>query len=188
MTIDAQPAYRLPATLTQTQADGLACVVCGADYLTVKVAHTPVGRSHTGSQVFACSASCVASLASVEHEDAAVPAQAARGLLGGLVGDHEHAAVARCLDELASLEKRFGTRVLDQAVDCLRADDEFGARVWGARPEKLERYRNLWEAAGGDRDELPSVGTAEPFPGTGPIDDTAALASSVSYVLDGGDQ
>jgi len=36
------------------QADGLACVVCGADFLTVTVAHRPVGRSETGSQTFAC--------------------------------------------------------------------------------------------------------------------------------------
>jgi hypothetical protein len=46
-------------TLTPAQADGLACVVCGADYLTAKVAHRPVGRSHTGSQVFACTETCL---------------------------------------------------------------------------------------------------------------------------------
>jgi hypothetical protein len=40
--------------LTQVQADGLACVVCGAHYLRVHVPHVPVGRSGTGSQVFAC--------------------------------------------------------------------------------------------------------------------------------------
>jgi len=40
--------------LTAPQADGLACVVCGADYLRVRVPHVPVGRSVTGSQVFAC--------------------------------------------------------------------------------------------------------------------------------------
>jgi hypothetical protein len=40
--------------LTPSQADGLACVVCGADYLRVRVRHVPVGRSVTGSQVFAC--------------------------------------------------------------------------------------------------------------------------------------
>jgi excisionase family DNA binding protein len=41
-------------TLIDAQADGLACVICGADFLAVKVAHYPVGRSDTGSQVFAC--------------------------------------------------------------------------------------------------------------------------------------
>jgi hypothetical protein len=40
--------------LSPSQADGLACVVCGADFLRVLVAHVPVGRSVTGSQVFAC--------------------------------------------------------------------------------------------------------------------------------------
>jgi hypothetical protein len=53
-----------PATvvteLTDPQADGLACVVCGADYLRVRVADVPVGRSvTTGSQVFACVGGCV---------------------------------------------------------------------------------------------------------------------------------
>jgi hypothetical protein len=44
--------------LSPSQADGLACVVCGADFLRVLVAHVPMGRSLTGSQVFAC-AECV---------------------------------------------------------------------------------------------------------------------------------
>ena len=44
--------------LTPLQADGLACVTCGADYLRVRVAHVPVGRSATGSQVFACVGCC----------------------------------------------------------------------------------------------------------------------------------
>jgi mono/diheme cytochrome c family protein len=40
--------------LTPLQADGLACVVCGADYFRIRDPHVPVGRSVTGSQVFAC--------------------------------------------------------------------------------------------------------------------------------------
>lgn len=52
-------AARIDVTqLTPAQADGLSCVVCGADYLTVAVPHRPVGRSATGSQVFACTATC----------------------------------------------------------------------------------------------------------------------------------
>lgn len=39
--------------LTAAQADGLACVACGADYLRDTMPHTPANRSHTGSQVFA---------------------------------------------------------------------------------------------------------------------------------------
>lgn len=46
--------------LTEAQADGLACVICGADYLRVRLAHVPVGRSATGSQVFACVGRCTA--------------------------------------------------------------------------------------------------------------------------------
>lgn len=44
--------------LTALQADGLACVVCGADYLRVGVPHVPVGCSVTGPQVFACVGCC----------------------------------------------------------------------------------------------------------------------------------
>ena len=40
--------------LDRMQADGLACVVCGASYLQVATPHVPVGRSETDSQVFAC--------------------------------------------------------------------------------------------------------------------------------------
>jgi hypothetical protein len=44
--------------LTPLQADGLACVVRCADYLHVRVRHVLVGRSVTGSQVFACVGCC----------------------------------------------------------------------------------------------------------------------------------
>jgi excisionase family DNA binding protein len=40
--------------LSDAQADGLACVICGANFLVDKVTRYPVGRSHTDSQVFAC--------------------------------------------------------------------------------------------------------------------------------------
>ena len=40
--------------LSPWQADGLACVVRGADYLRVRAPHVPVGRAVTGSQVYAC--------------------------------------------------------------------------------------------------------------------------------------
>lgn len=55
----------VPETLSAAQADGLACVVCNADYLTVRTVHRPVGRSRSGSQVFACT-TCVPA----EAEDA----------------------------------------------------------------------------------------------------------------------
>jgi excisionase family DNA binding protein len=40
--------------LTPRQADGMACVLCGAEFLTTAVSHQPVGRSVGGSPVFAC--------------------------------------------------------------------------------------------------------------------------------------
>lgn len=41
------------AALTEAQYDGLACVVCGRDYLADPVPHVPVGMVD-GGQVFAC--------------------------------------------------------------------------------------------------------------------------------------
>ncbi len=49
---------RMWRKLLPLQADGLACVVCQANYLIVRTAHVPVGRSVTGSQVFACIGQC----------------------------------------------------------------------------------------------------------------------------------
>ncbi|MFC4002493.1 hypothetical protein ACFS2C_08870 [Prauserella oleivorans] len=46
------------AGLAALQADGLACMACGADYLRVRGPHVQVGRSVTGSQVFACVGYC----------------------------------------------------------------------------------------------------------------------------------
>ncbi|MDQ3273444.1 MAG: hypothetical protein M3Q39_00035 [Actinomycetota bacterium] len=46
--------------LNPVAADGLACVVCGRDFRTPGSVSMPVGRSHTGSQVFACDPVCVA--------------------------------------------------------------------------------------------------------------------------------
>jgi excisionase family DNA binding protein len=40
--------------LNEAQADGRACVVCRADFLATGVSAFPVGHSHTGSQIFAC--------------------------------------------------------------------------------------------------------------------------------------
>ncbi|HEX5120451.1 MAG TPA: helix-turn-helix domain-containing protein [Pseudonocardiaceae bacterium] len=43
-----------PNGLSDAQADGRACVICGADFPAVQAASYPVGRSLAGSQVFAC--------------------------------------------------------------------------------------------------------------------------------------
>jgi hypothetical protein len=52
-------AEKIITGLSSLQADGLACVACGADYLRVRVPHVPIGRSATGSQVFACVGCCL---------------------------------------------------------------------------------------------------------------------------------
>lgn len=59
------------ANLTEAQADGLACVACGADYMTADTASVPVGTVR-GSQVFACE-SCTES----PDDDIAAPMDAA---------------------------------------------------------------------------------------------------------------
>ena len=52
-------AERVWTELDVAAADGLACVVCGRDFrLRRSPARRPVGRSHTGSQVFACVGEC----------------------------------------------------------------------------------------------------------------------------------
>ena len=88
--------------LTGAQADGLACVVCGTDFLSVPVAHRPVGRSHTGSQVFACSVHVADQVAEV----AGGPEESSVALLSSALAD---AVIARAagvivgpaVDELA---------------------------------------------------------------------------------------
>jgi hypothetical protein len=45
--------------LNDAQKDGLACVICNTDFNVSDVPSTPVGRSETGSQIFAC-LGCVA--------------------------------------------------------------------------------------------------------------------------------
>ena len=44
--------------LEPVQANGLACVVCARDFLRHPTQQIPVGRSPTGSQVFACDGAC----------------------------------------------------------------------------------------------------------------------------------
>lgn len=44
--------------LNAAQADGLACVMCATPTSDRQAGSMPVGRSDTGSQVFACSATC----------------------------------------------------------------------------------------------------------------------------------
>lgn len=52
--------------LVPAQDDGLACVICARDYLRQPTQRVPVGRSHTGSQVFACMPGCADQAGSAE--------------------------------------------------------------------------------------------------------------------------
>ncbi len=49
---------RIWTGLSPAQADGLACVICAHDFRIRGSVSVPVGRSHTGSQVFACVDRC----------------------------------------------------------------------------------------------------------------------------------
>jgi hypothetical protein len=51
-------AERIWTGLDAARADGQACVVCGRNLQVRGSVAVPVGRSHTGSQVFACVGSC----------------------------------------------------------------------------------------------------------------------------------
>ncbi|GGM34292.1 hypothetical protein GCM10012275_02040 [Longimycelium tulufanense] len=42
-------AEKVITGLSPLQADGLACVECGADYLRIRAPHVPVSRPVTGS-------------------------------------------------------------------------------------------------------------------------------------------
>jgi hypothetical protein len=44
--------------LDEAEADGRACVICRGNFEFTKNPAVPVGRSRTGSQVFACAGDC----------------------------------------------------------------------------------------------------------------------------------
>ena len=49
---------RIWTGLPAAAADGLACVICGRGWRNRGRSAVPVGRSHTGAQVFACAGDC----------------------------------------------------------------------------------------------------------------------------------
>jgi hypothetical protein len=58
-------AERIWTGLRPAVADGLACVICDRRWRGRGRASVPVGRSHTGSQVFACDGECAARAATI---------------------------------------------------------------------------------------------------------------------------
>jgi len=75
-------AERVWAGLDPVAADGLACVVCARDFRTPGSSAVPVGRSHTGSQVFTCAGACVAATGEAVAGHRAAPGETA-GATGG---------------------------------------------------------------------------------------------------------
>jgi hypothetical protein len=68
-------AERIWIGLDPAAADGQACVVCGRGFRVRGSVRLPVGRSQTGSQVFACAGDC-AQQAAVTREVLAIPGEA----------------------------------------------------------------------------------------------------------------
>ena len=67
---------RIWTGLSPAQADGLACVICAHDFRVRGSVSVPVGRSHTGSQVFACVDRCARAAA---EGPAGAPGEASTG-------------------------------------------------------------------------------------------------------------
>src|SRR3981081_3866371 len=62
--------------LSPAQADGQACVVCGRTFRVRGSVAVPVGRSSTGSQVFACVSDCADEAAELAEGHVVVPVEA----------------------------------------------------------------------------------------------------------------
>ncbi len=91
--------------LSGPQADGLACVVCGANFLLRKIMSVPVGRSPADeSQVFACKEPCAGRIAE-EADRMAREMRTAAGMDGVDVPD--------CDDSPFSVDGHFGSLLRD---------------------------------------------------------------------------
>ncbi|MFJ4799910.1 hypothetical protein [Streptomyces murinus] len=94
--------------MSPRQADGMACVVCGADFLTGRITAVPVGRSPADeSQVYACKAPCAAVIAR-EAERMAREMRAAAGVDEVDAGD-----VTDGEDAVFSIDGHFGSLLRD---------------------------------------------------------------------------
>ncbi|MCT9077181.1 hypothetical protein [Streptomyces fulvoviolaceus] len=97
--------------LNGPQADGMACVVCGANFLTSKITSVPVGRSPADeSQVFACKEPCAGRIAD-ETERMARDMRALADGGGPESTDGEHAA--ECDDPVFCVDGHFGSLLRD---------------------------------------------------------------------------
>lgn len=80
--------------LSPAQADGQACVACGRNFRAKGSVAVPVGRSSTGSQVFACVRGCVDDAAERAGRLVVVPVEALTAAGAALVTALEHATAA----------------------------------------------------------------------------------------------
>ncbi|MEU8972621.1 hypothetical protein AB0D11_25675 [Streptomyces monashensis] len=94
--------------LNPQQADGVACVVCGADFLKSKITSVPIGRNPSDeSQVFACKEPCAGRIA----EDAEQMARQMRAAAGTDGIPHEDAA--ECANGVFCVDGHFGSLLRD---------------------------------------------------------------------------
>ncbi|WP_369390940.1 hypothetical protein AB5J72_27290 [Streptomyces sp. CG1] len=94
--------------LNAQQADGMACVVCNADFLKAKIASVPVGRSPADeSRVFACKDPCAAVIA----DEAARMAKEMRAAVGA--EDADGGDVADCENGVFCVDGHFGSLLRD---------------------------------------------------------------------------
>ncbi|MGW0882902.1 hypothetical protein [Streptomyces sp. NPDC002671] len=94
--------------LNARQADGMACVVCNADFLTAKITSIPVGRSPANeSQVFACKDPCAAVIA----DEAARMAKEMRAAVGA--DEADDGEVADRDDPVFCVDGHFGSLLRD---------------------------------------------------------------------------
>ncbi|WP_369390825.1 hypothetical protein AB5J72_26600 [Streptomyces sp. CG1] len=94
--------------LNAQQADGMACVVCNADFLNNKISSVPVGRSPADeSQVFACKDPCAAVIA----DEAARMAKEMRSAVGA--EDADGGDVEECENGVFCVDGHFGSLLRD---------------------------------------------------------------------------
>lgn len=121
--------------LTPLQADGLACVRCGKPTMYSGRTFTPVGRSNTGSQVFACSLgfACVPATLDTAPAPVADPADTVRP--GN--PNYDEWLAERAAEEAASLMRRSVRDGARSALDhCLAGPPsmgDHGLAVWYAK-------------------------------------------------------
>jgi hypothetical protein len=133
-------AERIWTGLPEAAADGLACVICGRGQRGRGRSWVPVGRSHTGSQVFACVGDCADQAASIP-EVLAIPMEAltAGGMAFLAVVDRAGGLLHRAYPDDLVAETVRASAPLVVAAELRRVATELRARASDLDP------------AGGDR-------------------------------------